>query len=119
MERSTAKLEKEIFIGFFSIRKLIEAKKLSGKAFDFDKPTTTKLPVPFLCNQIIHGGSVWLANTASIKMLRRKAVRMGCQRPITAWSVEQESFELNRNNLVLLDGYSHHFCFTPVRSFTL
>lgn len=28
-ERSTAKLEKEVFMGFYAIRKLLEAKKLS------------------------------------------------------------------------------------------
>lgn len=83
-ERSLAKLEKELFIGFYAIRKLLEAKKLSereinrvipadsfsytgkqritllnwntklAKAFDFEKPKKVKLPVTFLCNQVIH-----------------------------------------------------------------
>jgi hypothetical protein len=30
-ERSLAKMEKEVFIGFYSLRKLLEGKKLSGK----------------------------------------------------------------------------------------
>jgi hypothetical protein len=83
-ERSIAKLEKELFIGFYSVRKLLEAKKLSEKevnrlvpadsysytggqlvtllnwnsklaeAFDFEKPKKIMLSIIFLCNQVIH-----------------------------------------------------------------
>jgi hypothetical protein len=83
-ERSLAKMEKEVFIGFYSLRKLLEGKKLSGKvvnrvipadsfsytgsqritllnwntrvadAFAFDKPKKINLPIMFLCNQVIH-----------------------------------------------------------------
>jgi hypothetical protein len=79
-----AKLEKEIFIGCFSIRKLQEAKKLSerevgraipvdvflssgkrrvtflnwnrmiSEAFNFVNPKKTHLSTLLLCNQIIH-----------------------------------------------------------------
>ena len=83
-ERSLAKLEQEVFIGFYALRKLLEARKLSEKevtrlipadsfsftgrqqitllnwnrkfadAFDFEKPKKLKLPIMFLCNQVIH-----------------------------------------------------------------
>jgi hypothetical protein len=83
-ERSLAKLEKQVFIGFYAIRRLIEAKKLSARevsrvipvvsfrstgrqritllnwntkfaeAFDFEDPRTVRLSVTFLCNQVIH-----------------------------------------------------------------
>lgn len=83
-ERSLAKLEQGIFIGFYAVRKLLEARKLSereikrlisadsfsytGKqqitllnwntklheAFNFEKPKKVKLSITFLCNQVIH-----------------------------------------------------------------
>lgn len=83
-ERSLAKLEKDVFIGFYAVRKLLEAKKLSereanrvipadsfcntgrqritllnwntkfAEAFDFEKPKKVKLSITFLCNQVIH-----------------------------------------------------------------
>jgi hypothetical protein len=83
-ERSLAKLEKEIFLGFYSVRKLLEARKLSERevlriipansyypsgnhrisffnwnrklfdAFDITKPKKTTVTTVFLCNQIIH-----------------------------------------------------------------
>ncbi|MCW5797325.1 MAG: hypothetical protein KIT40_02405 [Nitrospira sp.] len=83
-ERSLGKLEKEIFIGFYSIRKLLEAKKLSEdivnglipadsfkwsggrkithltsssallEAFDFNALQKVKLSLRFVCNQVIH-----------------------------------------------------------------
>ena len=83
-ESSLAKLEKEIFIGFYAIRKLAEAKKLSDKvsnqgiraesfqhsgkqritlvnwrmifadAYDFDSAKRIKVLPTFLCNQVIH-----------------------------------------------------------------
>lgn len=83
-ERSLAKLEKEVFIGFYEIRKLLEAKKLSERlakshvtvqefrftgsrkvtllnwnrkvfdAYDFEKPLTKRVSVSFICNQFIH-----------------------------------------------------------------
>lgn len=83
-ERSLAKLEKEVFIEFYSIRKLLEAKKLSEgltkaqipieafrytgtaqitiynwnrkvfDAYDFKKALKEKVTVKFLCDQVIH-----------------------------------------------------------------
>lgn len=82
-ERSLANLEKEIFIAFYAIRKLIEAKTLTQKVahcnvpvesypstgkgvtlgnfryaiekhFDFGKKTHEKVSLGFLCNQVIH-----------------------------------------------------------------
>ena len=38
-ERSLAKLEKEVFIGFYAIRKLLESKKLS------ERLTKTQIPI--------------------------------------------------------------------------
>jgi hypothetical protein len=83
-ERSLATLEKEIFVVFYAIRKLVEARKLSerivkqhvpleafkysgkqritllnwnrkfGDAYEFSKPKRIKVPLTLLCNQIIH-----------------------------------------------------------------
>jgi hypothetical protein len=81
-ERNTVSFEKDIFISFYSIRKLIEAKKLSrtiltrhigafsypakGKEvtwlnwhnlhelYDFDQQQEEPLDLEFLCNQVIH-----------------------------------------------------------------
>jgi hypothetical protein len=81
-ERSYAKVEKDVFIAFYAIRKLLEAQKLSqsvatakltvssyparGKGvtrinslridehFDFDQEQTGNLTLDFVCNQIIH-----------------------------------------------------------------
>lgn len=83
-ERSLAKLEKEVFIGFYVIRKLLEARKLSDSlskkriaveafrftgarqitiynwnskfadAYDFENPALVSMRLEFLCNQIVH-----------------------------------------------------------------
>lgn len=83
-ERSLAKLEKEVFIGFYAIRKLLEAERLSERltktqvpieafrhtgaaritkfnwnrkvfdAYDFEKPLKERVTVKFLCDQVIH-----------------------------------------------------------------
>lgn len=82
-ERALANLEKEIFFAFYATRKLLEAKKLTEKVvhfsvpvdsypskgkgvtifnfrfdiykhFDFEEKTKEKVPLAFLCNQIIH-----------------------------------------------------------------
>lgn len=81
-EISFVNLEKEIFISFYSIRKLVEAKKISNKlastninvisyknngkivthynwhrieeCFDLEKPNREKQPLSFICNQLIH-----------------------------------------------------------------
>jgi len=81
-ERNTVRFEKDMFISFYSIRKLIEAKKLSrdviavriaassfpatGKEvtymnwhkldelYDFDRGRQESLKLEFLCNQLIH-----------------------------------------------------------------
>lgn len=83
-ETSFAKLEKEVFIGFYGVRKLLEAKKLSerlikkripvqafkftgarpityfnwnskcGDAYDFEKPAKLSMSLMFLCNQVVH-----------------------------------------------------------------
>lgn len=81
-ERSLACLEKDVFVSFYAIRKLIESKRLSdtilsiqipviqypstGKLatflnshkldllYDFGKAEATAVALPFLCNQIVH-----------------------------------------------------------------
>ena len=82
-ERSLGSHEKEIFFAFYTIRKLLEAKKLTEKVvhlnvpvdsypskgkgvtllnfrfeiekhFDFERKTNETLSLGFLCNQIIH-----------------------------------------------------------------
>ena len=83
-ERSLAKLEKEVFVGFYGIRKLLEARKLSERlikkriaaeafrftgarqitifnwnskfadAYDFENPAKISMSLEFLCNQVIH-----------------------------------------------------------------
>ncbi len=82
MERSMVKVEKDLFVSFYAIRKLIEAQKLSkpimdmtlpaasypakgngvthfnahriDEHFDFDQERLDSLDLPFVCNQIIH-----------------------------------------------------------------
>ncbi|MDP1946158.1 MAG: hypothetical protein Q8L77_01545 [Nitrospirota bacterium] len=83
-ERSLAKLEKEVFIGFYGIRKLLEARKLSDRlskkcvaaeafrytgarqitiynwnskfadAYDFENSAKINMSLEFICNQVIH-----------------------------------------------------------------
>jgi len=83
-ERSLAKLEKEVFVGFYGIRKLLEARKLSERlikkriaaeafrftgarqitifnwnskfadAYDFENAAKISMSLEFLCNQVIH-----------------------------------------------------------------
>jgi|CXWL01.1.fsa_nt_gi hypothetical protein len=83
-ERSLAKLEKEVFIGFYGIRKLLEARKLSDRlskkriaaeafrftgarqitiynwnskfadAYDFENPAKINMSLEFICNQVVH-----------------------------------------------------------------
>lgn len=81
-ERTFVNFEKEIFISFYSIRKLIEAHKISGdlinttinaksypskgkavtlinwhridELYDFSTAQEEKLPLKFVCNQLIH-----------------------------------------------------------------
>jgi hypothetical protein len=81
-DRSLANIEKNLFLGFYSIRKLIESKKLStsvetmkvnavsypllGKNvnllnchrayefYDFSKKRRENISIQFMCNQVIH-----------------------------------------------------------------
>jgi hypothetical protein len=81
-ERSLARVEQTIMLGFYSVRKLVEAKKLSdstvnrqlplttyphrgrlvtfinnhkiGELYDFDAGKPTSRDVVFVCNQFIH-----------------------------------------------------------------
>lgn len=80
-ERTVVRIEKEVFLGFYSIRKLLDAKKVStatesimfkvtwypniehvdhlnwhkiGELYDLNKSNTETRDLRFLCNQFIH-----------------------------------------------------------------
>lgn len=81
-DRSYVALEKDIFVGFYAIRKLIEARKLStsvaegsvdvtvfpatgkgvtwlnshrlGELYDLDSPNRERINITTLCNQVVH-----------------------------------------------------------------